>query len=149
MGKNINHSLIFNLLNKSSQIIRFSFVGAFCLGFNTLILYVLMEFGHLHYLLSTIIAFFFSNLLGFFLNKYYTFRALKTSIWKELYKYYAVMTSSFIANLLLMVILVDLFKLWAIYASLLVAIILYIYNYLMHKNWSFRMKRASQKVKIR
>ena len=149
MNKNINQLLIFNLPTKSSQIIRFSFVGAVCLGFNTLSLYILIEFAHLHYLISTVIAFFFSNLLGFFLNKYYTFRTLKTNIYRELYKYYAVMTSSFTANLLLMIILVGLFKIWAIYASLGVAVILYVYNYTMHKNWSFRIKRANEEVKIK
>jgi putative flippase GtrA len=142
-------SIIINLLTQSRQIVKFTFVGAFCLGINTLILYFLIEVAYFHYLISTIIGFFLSNLVGFFLNKYYTFQAIKTNVFKELYKYYTVMTSSFLANLCFMVILVDLFKIWAIYASLLVAVILYIYNYLMHRNWSFKIKRANQKLKIR
>lgn len=88
--------------------------------------------------MATIIGFFFSNLLGFFLNKYFTFKVTNTNIFKEIYKYYAVMTSSFIANLLAMFIFVKILNIWIVYASLMVAIVFYIYNYLMHKNWSFK-----------
>ncbi len=131
---------ITKFFNRFSQIIRFTLVGGFCLGFATLILYICVEIFNIHYLIATIIGFFLSNLLGFFLNKYYTFQAKTTKIWQELYKYYAVMTFSFIANLGCMFILVDLLKIWAVYASLIVAVIFYIYNYLMHKNWSFKIK---------
>lgn len=133
------------LSTKQREVLKFLFVGAFCLLVNTGILYLLIEIAKIQYLIATIIGFFLSNLLGFFLNKYYTFQARKTSIWKELYKYYAVMTSSFLVNLALMAILVDVFKIWAIYASLIVAVILTTYNYLMHKKWSFKIKKKSKR----
>jgi putative flippase GtrA len=126
--------------NRLGEIIKFTLVGGFCLCCGTLILYFCLEVLKFHYLIATIIGFVLSNLLGFFLNKYYTFQAKNTKIWKELYKYYTVMTSSFIANLGMMFIFVDIFKIWAVYASLIVAVIFYIYNYLMHKNWSFKIK---------
>lgn len=120
------------------EIIKFSIVGALCLSFNVAILWILTDKFTVEEMIATIIGFFFSNLLGFFLNKYFTFKVTNTSIWKEIYKYYAVMTSSFIANLFLMFILVKLLNIWIVYASLMVAIIFYVYNYLMHKNWSFK-----------
>jgi putative flippase GtrA len=123
---------------QKKQIIKFSAVGGLCLTFNLLILWILTDYFAVEDLIATIIGFFFSNLLGFFLNKYFTFKVTNTNIFKEIYKYYAVMTSSFIANLVIMFILVKIFKIWVIYASLIVSVIFYIYNYLMHKNWSFK-----------
>ncbi|MBL1208661.1 GtrA family protein [Geminocystis sp. GBBB08] len=120
------------------EIIKFTIVGIVCLSFNIVILWILTDKFKVEEIMATIIGFFFSNLLGFFLNKYFTFKITNTNIFKEIYKYYAVMTSSFIANLFLMFILVKIFHIWIVYASLMVAILFYIYNYFMHKNWSFK-----------
>jgi putative flippase GtrA len=132
----------FNKLSpKKREIIKFITVGAFCLLLNTIILYISIEIANIQYLLATGIGFFLSNLIGFLLNKYYTFKAFKTNIWRELYKYYGVMGSSFLTNLLLMAILVEFLKIWAIYASFIVAVIMTTYNYLMHKKWSFKISK--------
>ncbi|BAQ60075.1 hypothetical protein GM3708_481 [Geminocystis sp. NIES-3708] len=125
-------------IDKKKEIIKFTLVGALCLTFNVFILWFLTDKFAVEEMMATIIGFFFSNLLGFFLNKYFTFKVTNTNIFKEIYKYYAVMTSSFIANLLAMFIFVKILNIWIVYASLMVAIVFYIYNYLMHKNWSFK-----------
>ncbi|NCO74522.1 MAG: GtrA family protein [Cyanobacteria bacterium] len=125
-------------IEQKKEIIKFTLVGGLCLTFNLGILWILTDKFFLEEMLATIIGFFLSNLLGFFLNKYFTFKVRNTNIWKEIYKYYAVMTSSFIANLIAMFILVKLLNIWIVYASLMIAIIFYVYNYFMHKNWSFK-----------
>ncbi|WP_373478463.1 GtrA family protein [Geminocystis sp.] len=125
-------------IEQKKEIIKFTLVGGLCLTFNLGILWILTDKFFLEEMLATIIGFFLSNLLGFFLNKYFTFKVINTNIWKEIYKYYAVMTSSFIANLVAMFILVKLLNIWIVYASLMIAIIFYVYNYFMHKNWSFK-----------
>lgn len=133
-----NFKTLKKTIYEKREIIKFSIVGALCLTFNVTILWILTDKFTVEEMMATIIGFFFSNLLGFFLNKYFTFKVTNTNIWKEIYKYYAVMTSSFLANLVLMFILVKLLDIWIVYASLMVAIIFYVYNYLMHKNWSFK-----------
>lgn len=135
------------LTSQQKEVLRFLSVGILCLSFNTIILYILIEINKIQYLIATVIGFFLSNLLGFFLNKYFTFRALKTNIWREIYKYYSVMGSSFLVNLFLMKILVDIFKIWAIYASLIIAVIMTTYNYLLHKKWSFKLKTKKKVLK--
>ena len=125
-------------IEQKKEIIKFTLVGGLCLTFNLGILWILTDKFFLEEMLATIIGFFLSNLLGFFLNKYFTFKVRNTNIWKEIYKYYAVMTSSFIANLIAMFILVKLLNIWIVYASLMIAIIFYVYNYFMHKNWRFK-----------
>lgn len=138
MKINSSFQALKKIIYEKREIIKFSIVGALCLTFNVAILWILTDKFAVEEMMATIIGFFFSNLLGFFLNKYFTFKVTNTNIWKEIYKYYAVMTSSFIANLFLMFILVKLLNIWIVYASLMIAIIFYIYNYLMHKNWSFK-----------
>jgi putative flippase GtrA len=138
MEINSHFQAVKKTIYEKREIIKFSVVGALCLTFNVVILWILTDKFAVEEMMATIIGFFFSNLLGFFLNKYFTFKVTNTSIFKEIYKYYTVMTSSFIANLILMFVLVKILNIWIVYASLLVAIIFYIYNYLMHKNWSFK-----------
>lgn len=138
MKINSSWQILKETINKKKEIIKFTLVGGLCLTFNIFILWFLTDKFAVEEMMATIIGFFFSNLVGFFLNKYFTFKVTNTNIFKEIYKYYAVMTSSFIANLLAMFILVKILNIWIVYASLMVAIIFYIYNYLMHKNWSFK-----------
>lgn len=135
------------LTSQQKEVLRFLCVGILCLSFNTVILVIAIKIAKLQYLIATVIGFFFSNLLGFLLNKYFTFRALKTNIWQEIYKYYSVMGSSFFVNLGLMAILVDIFKIDAIYASLIIAVIMTTYNYLLHKKWSFKLKTKKKVLK--
>lgn len=140
-------SKIDKLSPKKKEILKFLCVGAFCLLFNTILLYFLTEIINIQDLIAIAICFFCSNLVGFFLNKYFTFKAFKTNIWRELYKYYSVMGSSFLFNLILSAILIEVFKIWVIYASLIVAFIMTTYNYLLHTKWSFKIKNTRQKKK--
>lgn len=147
MGKYPFQFFLDKLTSQQKEVLRFLCVGILCLSFNTVILVITIKIAKLQYLIATVIGFFFSNLLGFFLNKYFTFRALKTNIWQEIYKYYSVMGSSFFVNLGLMAILVDIFKIDAIYASLIIAVIMTTYNYLLHKKWSFKLKTKKKVLK--
>jgi putative flippase GtrA len=136
---------IFNkLTKKQKEVLKFLSVGVLCLSFNTIILYVFIEVFKIQYLIATIVGFFLSNLLGFFLNKYFTFQAFNTNIVVEIIKYFSVMGSSFTVNLLLMIIFVEIFKIWEIYASLIIAVMLTIYNYLLHKKWSFKHQKKEK-----
>jgi putative flippase GtrA len=120
------------------QFAKFVMVGLLCSTLNLLMLYVLISYFNINYILSTLIALLSINFLGFYLNKYYTFQTSKRKFWKELWKYYSVMFSSFLLNLFFMYVLVGVFKMWYIYASLTITIGFLFYNFLMHKSWSFR-----------
>lgn len=143
--KNYSPSFIFKkLTKKQKEVLKFLSVGLLCLSFNTLILDILINKLQIQYLIATTIGFFLSNLLGFFLNKYYTFKAFQTNIWRELYKYYAVMGSSFLVNLGSMFFLVTLIKINPIISSLIIAVSLTSYNYIMHTKWSFKIKNQKK-----
>jgi putative flippase GtrA len=134
--KALNIRRLWRRLDK--KIIKFSGIGALCASLNLGTLYLLTNILNFNYLISTLIALFLINFIGFYLNKYYTFQTKKKRFWQELWKYYSVMFSSFILNLIFMYLLVDILHIWYLYASLSITICFIVFNYLMHKNWSFK-----------
>lgn len=138
---------IIKQIYRRKQLIKFSSVGFICLIVNLTIIWILTEKLNLEDITATIISFFIANLLGFFLNKYFTFKVKNNNIFKEIYKYYTVISFSFIINIIFISVLVKLFQIWVIYATIIVSLFVYIYNYIMHKNWSFKQSQKSQKLK--
>lgn len=126
------------------RIFRFLGVGGFCAGLSLIMMYVLTSLIHINYLISTFITIIATNFIGFYLNKYYTFQTKKKLFWRELWKYYSVMLSSYILNVFAMYVLVDLVNIWYLYANILLMAILTPFNYLFHKKWSFKKKNSSQ-----
>ncbi|AFZ55360.1 GtrA family protein [Cyanobacterium aponinum UTEX 3222] len=127
------------------RIFRFLGVGGFCAGLSLIIMYVLTSIIHINYLISTVITIIVTNFIGFYLNKYYTFQTKKKLFWRELWKYYSVMLSSYILNVFAMYVLVDLVNIWYLYANILLMAILTPFNYFFHKKWSFNKKKPSSK----
>ena len=119
-----------------SSFIRFSFVGFTCFCLNTLFFFILIDIFRMHYFLATVACFFFINLVGFILNKSFTFgfqgRFLVSAI-----RYFSVMAFSLTSNLFLMWILVGLLRFHYIIASLIISVIMLLFNFSIHRAWSF------------
>ena len=116
----------------------FVVVGGFCLGMNTLVLWLLVSGLGMNYLVATLLAFLTITPLGFLLNKILTFRTRREYAPVELPRYFAAMATSLAANLALMYVLVSLLGLWYLAASLVVALLLLIVNFVASDRWSFR-----------
>jgi putative flippase GtrA len=123
-----------------ARFLAFVLVGGFCLAVNTAALWVLTSVLGLHYLLSTVIAFFAITPLGFLLNKVATFRTRREFARIELPRYFSAMAASFGANIALMYLLVSVLGMWYLAASLTVAILLVMVNFLTSDLWSFRAR---------
>jgi putative flippase GtrA len=125
-----------------SGFLKFLLVGLFCTLQNVFWLYLLTTILKFHYLISTIILMITVNSLGFYLNKRYTFKTYKTrtikSVFKELIKYHTVMLSSSLIVLGLMYVFVDIFRIWYIMSNLVISIGMSVYNFLIHKRWTFK-----------
>jgi putative flippase GtrA len=119
----------------------FALVGGLCLAVNTVVLWWLTSRLGIHYLASTVIAFVSITPLGFFLNKAVTFRTRREYARIELPRYFSAMAASFALNLLLMYLLVSVLGVWYLTASLLVAAVVLIVNFLSSDRWSFRVQR--------
>jgi putative flippase GtrA len=124
-----------------ARFLAFALVGGLCLGLNTLALWALTSGLGIHYLASTAIAFATITPLGFMLNKVLTFRTHRQHTMVELPRYVANMGMSFAVNLGLMYVLVSLLGMWYLPASLLVAAMLVVVNFLVSDSWSFQARR--------
>jgi putative flippase GtrA len=118
----------------------FVLVGGACLALNTLTLWLLTSLLGIHYLASTAIAVTTITPFGFLLNKVLTFRTHRRYAKMELPRYCAVLGVSFAANLALMYLLVSLLGMWYLLASVLVAVLLVIANFVASDRWSFRVR---------
>ncbi|WP_055074571.1 GtrA family protein [Pseudanabaena sp. 'Roaring Creek'] len=121
-----------------NQFLRFFMVGGFCAFLNIVILYILTGILNFHYLLSVLIQTVVVNYIGFYLNRRFTFKKTKGNFWEGLVKYYTVMISSFLMVSSLMYLLVDIFRVWYLYAFILITIMMMIFNFLSHQKWTFK-----------
>ncbi|MGK7932337.1 MAG: GtrA family protein [Microcystaceae cyanobacterium] len=126
------------------KVFRFLVIGGFCAGLSLLIMYGFTGLLKLNYLISTVVSIVVTNFIGFYLNKYYTFKTKRKLFWREMWKYYSVMISSYLLNLMIMYLLVDIINIWYLYATMIIIVILTPYNFLLHKFWSFRQKRKQK-----
>lgn len=129
----------------NGTILKFLSVGGFCAGLSLMMMYALTSLAGISYLISTVITIIITNFIGFALNKFYTFKTHQKLFWREMWKYYSVMLSSYMINIMLMYVLVDFINIWYIYASMILIVLLTPYNYLLHRYWSFRKNKSSHR----
>ncbi len=103
-----------------------------------LIIYLLTEKLKLHYIISWQVAWFFSNLLTFSINKLYTFNSKKRNFVFEIWRYYLVNSSSLFFAIIGVYVMVEAFRVNYLIASVLVSLISLFYNFILHKKWSFK-----------
>lgn len=125
--------------SKAKEVPFFLGIGGICYLLNLLLLAALSELTHLHYLVSAFLAFLLVNIVGYQLNRQYTFRKGGTvGFLRGLWKYNTVMMSSCLVILVFMYVMVDLFHVWYILANIIITAIMTIYNFVMHKKWTFK-----------
>ncbi len=124
---------------KLIQFLKFLFFGAFGYCFSISLLIGFKEFLQIHYLIAWLLAWVLTNFFTFFFNNKYTFKSVdETNLWLKLLKYYVVNLSSFLITLVLMYILVELFKIYYLTATIGISLVLLGYNFMIHRIWSFK-----------
>ena len=122
----------------SWKFLRFVLVGSLGYISSILLIYLLTEKLKLHYIISWQVAWFFSNLLTFSINKLYTFNSKKRNFGFEIWRYYLVNSSSLFFALIGVYVMVEAFRVNYLIASVLVSLISLFYNFILHKKWSFK-----------
>ena len=122
----------------SWKFLRFVLVGSLGYISAILIIYLLTEKLKLHYIISWQVAWFFSNLLTFSINKLYTFNSKKRNFGFEIWRYYLVNSSSLFFAIIGVYVMVEAFRVNYLIASVLVSLISLFYNFILHKKWSFK-----------
>lgn len=117
---------------------RFLIVGGFCYALNFLILLVATQAVHLHYLPSMVISILVVNVVGWWLNRTWTFDAGATGLATSFIRYTTASMASMLSALGAMVVLVSLLGIHPLLANVLVAVAMVVVNFFLHRNWSFR-----------
>lgn len=128
-------------MSTTARFLTYVAVGGFCTLLNLGTLWLLTSLLGMHYLISTMFAFFTLTPVGFWLNKILTFQTRREFARIEWPRYVAAMAASFCANLGLMYLFVSVLDLWYLAASLIVTALLLIANFLVNYRWSFAVQR--------
>jgi putative flippase GtrA len=125
--------LIYNFCEKHKLFCKFIFAGCLSGGLDLLILFLLHGVFGLALVLSTSIAFIFSFLSSFTLQKVWTFRNFeRDKVWRQLVIYFFDAFFGLNLNALLMHILVNRLGLWYILAQILVNLLIGLINFLVY-----------------
>jgi putative flippase GtrA len=123
----------------AGELYRFCVVGGLNVLINNAIIVALTEWTGLHYLLSIIVCTIITTLIGFRLNRNWTFRRGGQMQWREFLRYGA----GILANLALVMLLT-----WSLVqaglpyyvACLIIAALMAPVNFMLHRLWSFGLR---------
>lgn len=128
---------------KETRLIRFVIVGGLCFVTNLAVLYVGTDLLGWHYLLSMAVSTVVANTLGWILNRLWTFWKSRRPWWVEYARYMSVSFSNSLISLLLMVLSVNVIGLHYLLSSAIIAILMLLFNYISHRDWSFASSEHS------
>jgi dolichol-phosphate mannosyltransferase len=126
-----------------SRIIKFSIVGGSGIAVNMGILFLLTEYCHLFYWLSSIFAIELSIISNFLLNDIWTWRDRKKKTFrKRLIQYHiSVGITAISANWLLLILMTEIFGLYYMISNLIGIAIGTIANYIVNDLWTFKQAK--------
>jgi putative flippase GtrA len=121
------------------ELAKFGSVGLLCACISVAVLVGLCELGHINYLLAYFISFLVANICGYLLNARYTFDASKNLKRKSFVVYVMVNCASIAINSLALRTLVEVFGVWYLTATIVLAAISAPVNFIAHRALSYRV----------
>jgi len=121
-----------------NQFIRFTLIGSISVILDILILYVFTDLLSLYYFGSAIFSYTTTAILGFVLQKKYTFRDEGKNYLQEFFTYFVISISGLVITSLIIYFGVEQFKIWYLYCKLLAVIVVWIYSYFANKILTFK-----------
>jgi len=125
---------------KVLEFVRFLVVGGLCYLLGLALLYFFTDQLGLHYLVSLVIAMFVLSVIGWKMNRSWAFRSTDPNYLAEARRYVAANLSVWLITVALIALLVSGFGINYLHASAVVAALMAIFNYLLHRQWSFHKK---------
>ncbi len=120
------------------QFFKFCVVGSIGTAVDFGLLYLLVEFGHLFYLLAATISFIAAVVNNYILNKIWTFRDHSKQLFRQFGRFLIISLVGLGLNVLLLYLLVEFGHLWYILAKVLATGVVLIWNFFANKFWTFR-----------
>ncbi len=133
-----------NLLN--TRILKFSIVGVSGILVNMGILFILTEYFHILYLISSIIAIEISIISNFLLNDIWTWkdRIKKKFIYRFVQYHISVGITAVLVNWGILFILTELFGVYYLISNLIGIGVGTLSNYIINDLWTFRTKKVEE-----
>ena len=119
--------------NLIKQILKFGVVGTLAFVIDYGLLYALTEFGHIYYLVSSIISFSVSVIFNYILSIKWVFDVQKKQGVKEFITFIVLSVIGLIINSVLMYVMVDLMNIHYMIAKIVATIIVMVYNFITRK----------------
>lgn len=119
---------------------RFLGVGGLCFALNLLVLWLGTRVLGIHYLGAVVISALVCGVVGFALNRVWTFEA-RGDFWPQLGRYLVVNAGAFALNIALTALLVSGLGVPVLLASSGLAIALAALNFVLHGKWSFKTRK--------
>ena len=127
MISNFIHSKLFK------QLFRFGVVGGLAFLIDAGLLYILTEFCHIHYLISSVISFTVSLAFNFILSIIWVFDVKKKQTYKDVILFVVLSVIGLGINQLVMFLGVDLLHIYYMLCKVISTIIVMIYNFITRK----------------
>jgi len=127
------------------QLTRFGSVGLLCACISIAVLVGLCELGHLNYLLAFFISFLVANICGYLLNARYTFDASNNLKGKSFVVYISINCASVAINSIALKILVEVFGMWYLTATIVLAAFSAPVNFIAHRALSYRVNAVTSR----
>ncbi len=125
---------IINLIKKYQQFFRYCIGGAISFIVDFGLLYFLTEYANLWYLWSANFSFLVSSFVNYLIQRFWTFQSEESRVLRQFFIFLAVQTVGLFINNVIMYTLVEYFSIWYIFAKVLAALIVLIWNF-----WASRM----------
>lgn len=129
---------IINLYKKYEEIINYLIVG----GMTTLVsivIYAICTKGfHINYMISNVISWIISVLFAYVTNRIFVFKSKSENITLEIYQFFKYRVFSFLIEILLMYIFVELINIDDMISKVIVQVIVIVLNYVFSKLFVFK-----------
>jgi putative flippase GtrA len=123
---------------KIGEPMRYLLIGGTCAVLDLLLLYVFVNNFHIWYLYSATASFIIVLMLGYFGQKYFTFRNYEKNHKKQLSVFFVVSGIGLVMNAIFMFLFVSIAGIWYILASIITKLIVLIWNFFANKKITFQ-----------
>lgn len=138
MKNNLNLLFVKKTNNSYIQFLRSTFVGATATVADIGLLYILTDFGHIHYLISAGIAFILGTVINYILSIFWVFKDKKLkSKTAEFIIFSVIGAIGLLLNELFMWLFTDIARLHYLISKIISTIIVFLFNFLTRKKFLF------------
>ena len=134
---------LINLYKKYEEIINYLIVGGLTTVVSIVVYFIFTKIFHINYMISNVISWIISVLFAYVTNKKFVFKSkcdTKKEILNEVYQFFKYRVFSFVIDVLLMYVFVELMNIDDMIAKVIVQIIVIVLNYVFSKLFVFKKK---------